>query len=370
MRLLHLFITSLTLLLSLDCSFAQERARKPLQLGATVPLSGNAATYGNLIRDGIELAVADLAERGISVAVQYEDVPVPGPAALSAIRKLTTVDGIQGLAGNFWNPAIPIMAQAISLNSVLTFHTAAADDPILDAGDFVFSTNTKVQDEAYRVAQYAFNEIALKSACVLYVGTNFGENYQRHFSQHFSALGGKVVYSDLTALDEVDLRPVLTKVKSAPCEVLFAAYFGTNLGLVLKHAGMVGLQKPVLSVYEAEDPSVVEVAGGAAEGLRFFVAEPAPDYEEAKNFSNRFLARVGYKPRILANNAYDATTILGTVLTECKGDKGCAKSKIYQIRDYRGVSGIFSIDTDGAARKPFVLKTIRNGAFVRLESGR
>jgi branched-chain amino acid transport system substrate-binding protein len=257
------------------------------------------------------------------------------------------------------------MAPSILQNKIVSFHTAAADDLILAAGDLIFSTNTKIRDEAARVADFAFRDLHARSACVLYIGTTFGENYQKHFAAHFAELGGTVAYSELTKLEDSDLRGVLTKVKNSSCDVFFAAYFGTNLGLVLKQAHSIGVRKTTLSVYEAEDPSVIEVAGEAAEGLKFFVAEPMVDNEITTSFKNRFTKQFGYAPRILASNAYDATTILALKLSQCKGDSECAKNKIYEIRDYVGVSGTFSIDPDGAAQKTFVLKTVKNGRFVR-----
>lgn len=346
---------------------AQSVAPEVIRLGATLPLSGDIAPYGNLIKDGIELALSDLAERGLRATVAYQDVPLPGPVAVSAVDKLITGDHIQGLAGNFWNPAIPIMAPALLRNKIVSFHTAAADDLILNAGDYIFSTNTKIRDEARTIAEYVFNDLGSRSACVLYIGTNFGENYFKHFLVHFESLGGKVPYSDLTKLGETDLRGVLTKVRTSSCDTFFAAYFGTNLGMVLKQAKSLGLQKPTLSVYEAEDPSVIEVGADAAEGLRFFVPEPITDTPAIIGYKERFTKRFGYEPRILGSNGYDATTILVTTLSECKGDAECAKKRIYATREYPGVSGTFSIDADGAARKAFVLKTVRNGRFQVLD---
>lgn len=48
------------------------------------------------------------------------------------------------------------------------------------------------------------------------------------------------------------------------------------------------------------------------------------------------------------------------------GESECVKDEVYRVKDYDGVSGRFSIDAEGAARKPFVLKTVVKGKFVRL----
>lgn len=338
---------------------------EPIVLGATLPLSGDIASYGMLIKDGIDLAVSDLAKKGINVRIEYEDVPSPGPVALSAIQKLIAKNGINGLVANFWNPAIPIMAPAIKKAKILAFHTAEADDPILEAGDSIFSTNAKIKDESWELAYYAYHELQARTACILYIGTNFGEDYRKHFSERFSQLGGKILTSDLTKLGDSDVRPALTKVRQSSCDIFFAAYFGTNLGMLLKQSQGVGIKKTILSVYEAEDPSVISVAGSAAEDLKFFVPEPVGENETIKQFREKFMHRFGYEPRVLGSNAYDATTLLTQVLIDCKKDFDCAQSKVYEVKNYAGVSGTFTIEADGAAKKTFILKTIKNGLFVR-----
>ena len=339
-----------------------------IRLGATLPLTGDLATYGNLIRDGIRLAISDLKKEGITVSVQFEDVPLPGPIALTALHKLIDSDHIQGLAGNFWNPAIPIMAPALMKNKILTFHTAAADDLILNAGDYIVSTNTKIKAEAYQLAEYAFNNLHAKTVAVLFISTTFGENYQKHFVERFTELGGKVLSVDKTNLGDVDLHPSLLKVRSLNPDLFFAAYFGNNLGIVLKQAREVGIKQQILGVYEAEDPSVIEVGGAAAEGLRFFVGEAVVETKKVKEFKNNFESSFGFQPRILAANSYDATIILSRALSKCGGNTECAKNLVYKTVDFDGASGKFSIDSEGAAAKEFVLKTVKDGKFVRVDS--
>lgn len=91
------------------------------------------------------------------------------------------------------------------------------------------------------------------------------------------------------------------------------------------------------------------------------------DYPEITEFKQKYNAKHGEDPMILANNAYEATKILVKALASCKGDTKCARDKAYQIKDFPGASGIISIDPDGGAQKSFVLKTVKNGKFVRVK---
>ena len=82
------------------------------------------------------------------------------------------------------------MAPALERNKILTFHTASVSDSILDAGKFIFGTNVKVRDEARRDAEYAWNTLGAKTASIFFIATDFGEDYNKHFTIRFEELGG------------------------------------------------------------------------------------------------------------------------------------------------------------------------------------
>lgn len=336
-----------------------------IRLGAILPLTADYASYGKLIQDGMELAKNEARQSGLEVEITYEDLPSPGIQAVTAINKLISSNKIQAIAANFWNGIIPIISPITNKKEIPIFHTAIVDDYILNAGDLVLSTNARTSDEAKTIAQYSIEQLKAKTAVILYVGTNWGEEYAKHLEKSFTALGGKILLVDLTSLQTTDYRAILTKVRSLKPDVLFTCYFGTNLGIVLKQAKENGLNIPIMATYESEDDSVINTARDAAEGLLFFVPEDDSQIE-AKNFIEKFETTYHYSPKILSKNSYDATKILISNLNSCKDDINCFKKNVYNIKNYPGVSGNFSIDQDGAATKKFVLKTIRNGQFEHL----
>jgi branched-chain amino acid transport system substrate-binding protein len=362
-RYLPLFV--LTLSIQPTAAEAQETSYR---IGATVPLTGDYATYGSTIRDGVELAIDDLREEGIRLQAVYEDVPAPGLPAVTAIRKLTSQDQIHALVANFWNPAIPAMAPTINKLKLPAFHTAAVDDAIAKAGHSILSTNTTVKAEASAMARYARQSLQAKTACVLYIGTAFGENFARHFRTTFEQMGGKVLYYDLTALGETDVRAVLTRMRTANPDVFFAAYFGTNLGTILRRSRELGMTMPILSVYEAEDRSVIETAGKYANDTQFFISEPLEETASQIALARRFRERFGYAPYLLSRNAYDATMLAGRALSACRGEPLCTTERLYNTKRYEGFSGQITITEEGAADKEFVLKTIANQQFVRVSN--
>jgi branched-chain amino acid transport system substrate-binding protein len=345
----------------LHCS--AENSGEAIHLGATLPLSGNLASYGEQIRYGMELAAADLKAEGSPIALHFEDTPMSGPGVLSAFRKLNDSLKVAGIAGNFSNVAMLAMAPVLRKSQMVAMHTAAMDDEILAAGrGSVFSTNTRVRDEAARMAKYAFDSGYLRVAIVT-IETNFGLEYRKHFKAAFEVLGGRVVADETYQLGDIDYRSQLTRVKAAKPDAIFAATFGHFLGLTVRQARELGEKAQILSVYEAEDDSVLSAAGSHADGLRYFVSyEPSPA-QGALQVRSRLAQLLGRAPSTFSLNAYDATTLLARALISCKGKGACASDWLRSVKSYEGVSGVFSIAADGAAERPFYLREIRGGRF-------
>lgn len=338
-----------------------------IHLGATLPLSGNLASYGEQIRHGIELAAADLKAEGNAIALHFEDTPMSGPGVLSAFGKLNNSLKVFGIAGNFSNVAMLTMAPVVRKSRVVAMHTAAMDDEILAAGQgSVFSTNTRVRDEAVRMAKYAFDSGYHRIAIVT-IETNFGVEYRNHFKAAFETLGGDVVADESYQLGEIDYRTQLTKVKAAKPDAIFAATFGHFLGLTIRQTRELGVREQILSVYEAEDESVLSAAGRHADGLRYFVSYDPSGTEASLQVRNRLAQRLGKTPSTFSLNAYDATVLLAKALISCQAKKPCVSDWLRRVKTYEGVSGVFSIAADGAAERSFHLREIRGGRFSSAE---
>ena len=58
-----------------------------IRLGATVPLSGDLASYGELIANGISLAAEDLKKDGVEAELFIEDTPFSGTGVISSINR-------------------------------------------------------------------------------------------------------------------------------------------------------------------------------------------------------------------------------------------------------------------------------------------
>jgi branched-chain amino acid transport system substrate-binding protein len=355
-------IISYLFFLSITASFVL--AEDNIRIGATVPLTGDVATYGNLIKGGIELAVEDLKKEGISGTVFFEDTPLSGAGTISALNNLIEIKKVDGIAGNFSNVAMAAMGPVIQRRKIPTFHTAAADDSILNIGSFVFTTNVRIKDEAEKMAEYLYNERGFKRVSIISIQTNFGQSYRTYFREKFLSLGGVVPADETFEIDASDYKSQVLKIKASNSDAIYAACFGRFLGYALRQSREIRVSAPFFSVYESEDTSVLDSARGAAEGLQYLVTASPKTSEKFKMFRDRFLKTYQIEPGTFASNAYDATMILGKALHACKADPDCTSNKISSMGKYEGASGNFILGKDGAATKDFVLRMVKDNTFV------
>ncbi len=336
-----------------------------IKIGAIAPFTGSFALQGERIRNGMDLAKEEILrdDNTKSINIIYEDACLPKDA-VPAFRKLITADSISILGGSFCLIGFVPLITIAEENNIIIFNTAANPDMVLN-NSAVFSTNIAIRDDAQNLARFARENLSAKSAAIIYYVTPFGQDYSKHFDLYFKEFGGNVVSNEQTDLSATDFRTELTKMKKSNPDVIFVVHLANPLGTLLKQARELGITSTIISMSEAEDPNVLSTAGNAADGFIISSSEPAIKTEKVKQFEEDYKKKFNTLPDVLAANAYDALKIQISVYETCKGETSCMKNELHKIKDYDGASGKITINPDGSTNKPFIIKIVRNGTFVR-----
>jgi len=335
-----------------------------IKVGVVSPLTGDFGSYGRDIQRGITLALEDIDE---PVEVIYEDACLP-QEALTAASKLVMVDGVDFITGVFCAIALEPIATYTEPRRMSVMVSSSVADSILETKEWIFSTSIAMRTEAYALAEYAYQEMGARRAATLFYTTPFGVTYDRHFTARFEELGGEVILHEQTPIIIEDVKTPLLKLKAAAPDVILVVESGHGLGRVLKEAAESGLEARMLSTYEAEDPSVLEVAGSAAEGLILSSPGESVKSPAEQRFEERYTKRFGEAPSVVAKTAYDGLILQVDAYVGCRGRRECIAEHIKSVRDFEGASGTFTISEDGTAVKGIQFKRIEDGAFVQLSS--
>jgi branched-chain amino acid transport system substrate-binding protein len=121
--------------------------------------------------------------------------------------------------------------------------------------------------------------------------------------------------------------------------------------------------KPELRIYcgpAAGSRTFLELAGGAAEGVRF--PDPLERSERAAGFARRFTERWGEPPDYLAFHAYDAGELLIEAIRRAGANREAIRDALRGLSPWSGVSGRIEWDKLGRNSRPASLAEIRRGA--------
>jgi len=345
----------------------EPKEEEVIKIGLIFPLTGGAANIGQGQKNAVELALEQLNDSNIQLI--FEDDRLEADDAVTAAQKLINVDKVDAIIGPSWSGATLAVAPIAESNRTLLLSPSASSPSITSAGDYIFRVYPADDMAVKMVAEFAFNNLKITKAAVLYDLANDSFVQERNYIKNeFEKLGGKIVIEESFKTKDTDFKTQLLKIKNSEAEVIFFSAFPVETGLFLKQAKELDLKQPFISLDTVvEDPSVITGAQEAAEGL-IYQSPAKPENKEHLNYVADYKERYEKDPPAYSAEAYDCLMLVIKAIKESDGTKEDIKNKLYQIgQNYMGASGEITFDKNGDVSKSFILKTIKNGQFVPYE---
>lgn len=339
-----------------------------VKIGNLLPLNPDLLDVAKTIKNSVDLAAEDLHKKyGDRLLIQFFNVngcyaSESIPAVQSFIR-----DGVSIIGSSFCLfghiPILPL----IEAHKIITFNTAANPDVTLNKR-FAFSTNVEVRDQAAKMAEFAYRRLGRRSAVTMHLDTPFGHDYSKYFGRRFQELGGRFLLNFPNAPNGKNFRTMIDKIKALNPDIIVTAHFGVPLGLFIKEVRKAKITVPILGNYEAEDQTIINRAGNAAEGVMMATSQPEKNTKAMEIYSRRYIRRFGIEPDDIATNTYDDIVLGVETFIRCSGDRDCMARELHKVEKYPGASGEITIQASGATRKPTEFKIVRNHTFIYFDS--
>ncbi len=149
---------------SFGCAKKEE---KEIKIGAILPLTGDAAQYGQSAKKGMELAVNEINERGgidnKKIKLIIEDRQGQVKDGVAAFRKLITVEKVPIIIGELLSSITLAIAPLANENKVVILSPASTAPKITEAGDYIFRNVASDIVEGQIMAEYAFKKLKLNN---------------------------------------------------------------------------------------------------------------------------------------------------------------------------------------------------------------
>lgn len=296
-------------------------AQDSIQIGAILPLTGPSGTIGEDMRRGIMLGVDEVNSRGgvlgKKLSVIVEDSGNSPTSALTAARKLATVDKVPAVLGEYSSSITLPMAGYLVKESVTHVNIASSSVKIRSLGRSAYSL-IGLEDVGNRYAAKDTYAMGWRKIAVIAPNNAYGQGVADGFRNEFEKLGGKVVAQALYTGGQSTYRRELQQLaRSRPDAYLYTAY-GQESAVINRESRELGLREIPWYAYImsmcVSDTSPENAEGQVGMELGAIKGELGNAYERA--FRAKF--REGFKS-VFNAYGYDAVLILAAAMTKARG---------------------------------------------------
>jgi len=380
LRSVFLCVVLVILALAFSCSRQPENGAPPvnrstIKIGYFGDLSGPNYNFSQSAQNGVLMAAAKINQLGgikgrqIDVVIQDDHGSPEESARLTA--KLIDKDKVVaiiagGVSGNSLAAAPKAQSSHVPLIS-----PSSTDPAVTKTGDYIFRTCFVDSFQGEVMASFAAETLQAKKAAILFdFNSPYGRGLTDFFEMSFRKLGGEIVKQSYKQGDN-DFKGQLSSIKAAEPDVIYIPGYYGDVALIAKQARALGLEQPLLGGDGWDAPELWQLGGDALNGsfisTHYSANSPSPDIQM---FVEEYKQRYGnLVPDAHAALAYDAARLLFDALERAgTTDSGPLRDALAQTKEFKGVTGVISIDADRNAVKPAVVLKLQDAAFIYQET--
>ncbi|MBN1485272.1 MAG: branched-chain amino acid ABC transporter substrate-binding protein [Chloroflexia bacterium] len=362
-------------------------AGEPIVLGFAAALSGAGLDILGIDEQrGAELANEDKpAVLGFSVVLNVQDSLCSAEGGQTVANKFVADPSIVAVIGHMCSSSCTPAADIYEQNGYVMVSPSCTGIALTapGTGTAVFNRtawNDVIQGKA--AAEFIWNDLGLTKIATVHDGSPYGEQLVNEVGRNFEALGGTVVAREAINVGDTDMKPVLSRIKSAaggPPELIYFGGFvaeGAFLAAQRADVEMEGVLFMGADGIKAVD--FVEAAGALSEGVYASSGEPAEAGAGLGDFLQRYQAKYGEAPPAPFHaHTYDAYMVIVQAIEKVgvKDDDGNLyigrKALAEAIRDTEGLPGltgtITCADNGDCGTGTVVFWTVENGEWVAVK---
>lgn len=307
-------------------STAGETTGAAFKLGASGPITGDAAVYGLSVQHGAELAISEInAKGGVQFELNFQDDQASGEMATTAFNtlmdwgmqvSLATVTSGAGQAVS------PLYAEenifGITPSGSSTGVVFKDPDNFADPYGTVFQMCFTDPNQGYASAEYlaAHPELGTKVGIIYRNDDNYSTGIYTKFAERAAEANLTIVETQTFTEGATDFSVQVQKCKDAGADVIFLPIYYQPASQILAEAKKQGVEASMFGCDGLDGLLAMEGFDAALAEGSFMLTPYSADSTEATSahFTEAFKSTYGETPTQFAADAYDAVYAIAQAL--------------------------------------------------------
>jgi branched-chain amino acid transport system substrate-binding protein len=275
---LHTMLLAALVGIGACCTFSAAAAAD-IAVGIAGPMSGQYAPFGEQMKRGAEMAVADINAAGgvlgqkLVLTVGDDGCEVPKTVA---VANQMVSSSIKFMAGHFCSGSSIAASSIYEQNSILQISPASTNPKFTDEGGWNVARLCARDDAQGTVAgKFIARKYSGKKIAIVNDNAKPNKALGDRVREALNAAGGKEAFNETYAPDGKDYSALVDKITASVPDVVYIAGSYQDVGLILKELRERGSTAQLISGDALVTDEFWAVAGEAGEGtLMTFAADP------------------------------------------------------------------------------------------------
>lgn len=234
---------------------------------------------------------------------------------------------------------------------------------------YVFRNSITNEQQVTSIVRYVMGIRAVSSFVVLYPNTAVGTEFKEAFIDSVQQQNGKIVKSVSYAQNTNDFSVILENLKGLTFDAVFIPDYAFKVAQIAPQLRFHDMNDVlIMGTNMLNSPELITIGGKYVEGViftdDFFVDENSL---LEKSFSDRYHQAFGLPPTRYAAQTFDIVSLILKQINNGVRTRADLRSALNDVRDYKGITGMLSIQPDGECWRNTHILTVSDGQVVRVQ---
>jgi len=343
-------------------------------IGSAGPMTGQYAAFGEQLRRGAQMAVADINAKGgvlgRKLALEIGDDACDPKQAVAVANQFASKK-VAFVAGHFCSSS-SIPASAVYAESGILQITPASTNPALteDAAkkkwNHVFRTCGRDDKQGIVAGNYLAKNFKGKKVAIVHDKSAYGKGLADETKKAMNAAGLKEAMYEAITQGDKDFTALVSKMKAAGVAAIYLGGYHTEAGLIIRQAREQGLNAMMISGDALVTDEYWKITGPAGEGTLMTFAPDPRKLGTAKSIVDKFKSQ-GYDPEGYTLYSYAAIQAWAAAVEKAKSLKTADVSKTLKANKIDTVLGKLGWDKKGDVLNPeYVFYVWKAGKYAEM----
>jgi branched-chain amino acid transport system substrate-binding protein len=330
-------------------------ASAQVKVAVAGPLTGPNAAFGAQLKNGAEMAAADINAKGgmngQKIELSFGD-DVSDPKQGVSVANKFVGDGVKFVIGHF-NSGVTMPASTVyAENGILVITPSATNPQITERGLWnVFRTCGRDDQQGEIAAKYLSTEMKGKKIAIVHDKTTYGKGLADEMQKNLNKAGVKEVLYEGINTGEKDFSALVSKIKAAGADIVYWGGLHTEGGLIVRQMRGQGVGAVLMGGDGITTDEFAAVGGPGVEGTLMTFPPDPQKRPEAAEVVQKFVAK-NFKPEAYTLYSYAALQIAADAANQAKTNDPKKVAEFMKGKTFKTVIGDIGFDAKGDITRP------------------